>query len=393
MPGAVGAGDASGPPRSTSRPGDEDGRGGVRRRRGELAEADPVTVSPGPQGRPALRTRAGTEGGDVARARRDAGRGRRRRRRGRRRCSSRANPLARPGPAALRACSPRPPARSSARSSARLANSGGWFLGGAALAHRRGRRSAPASARCSASGDRPPVARRRRHRPTGCARSIFLAPGAARSSRRARRARRPHDLPQLPRAGGARSSSALENYRSIFGDRTIFTLDGVGRHLHQPPVPRRRSSSPCVGRRASRSCGRGPAAAGVDLGGAGARACRMGTAAVLVVLAAVGALRGVIWNNLFWVVFVTGVQHRARPRHRRPGRPGHGRVGGQVAHLHADGDQLRRRQRDLALRLRLHARRPRPDRPAQRRVGRRRRRAAGVDPAAAVEHAVPDRRS
>jgi alpha-glucoside transport system permease protein len=44
----------------------------------------------------------------------------------------------------------------------------------------------------------------------------------------------------------------------------------------------------------------------VDLGAPGP-VLSMGTAAVLVVLAAVGSLRSVLWNNIYWVVLVTGV--------------------------------------------------------------------------------------
>jgi alpha-glucoside transport system permease protein len=44
---------------------------------------------------------------------------------------------------------------------------------------------------------------------------------------------------------------------------------------------------------------------GIDLS-APAPVLSLSTAATLVVLAAVGSLRAVLWNNLFWVIFVTG---------------------------------------------------------------------------------------
>ena len=94
------------------------------------------------------------------------------------------------------------------------------------------------------------------------------------------------------------------------------------------------------------------------------------------------------------VVLADGPQHRAvdrvlhrghrhhRPDHRDPRRPGPLRDQREGADLHPDGDQLRRRGRDLEVHVRL---RPRP-RHAQRRAGRGRGRGAVVADRVAAQH-------
>jgi ABC-type sugar transport system permease subunit len=95
----------------------------------------------------------------------------------------------------------------------------------------------------------------------------------------------------------------LKNFRSVFGDERIFSLDGVGDIL---------TSRLFVAGVVLALVGLGYAlfrglsgGRGIDLS-APAPVLSLSTAATLVVLAAVGSLRAVLWNNLFWVIFVTG---------------------------------------------------------------------------------------
>ena len=272
-------------------------------------------------------------------------------------------------PPAASPCSPSWPARWSACPSARwpTAAAGSWAaplwpVGGAVVGAGVGALLGPVG--------RPPSPEPARRIPDRLRPVIFLAPAllflAWRSSCRpirtvylSFRGRRgeefvgarelPVDLPATGR------SSASTGPGDIFTSRLFLAARGDRRGRRRAwPLVRARSAS-----------------RGLDLGGAGARSLSLGTAGVLVVLAVVGIAAGRHLEQPLLGRLRHRLQHRARPRDRRPGRPGPRRDRGQVADLHADGDQLRRRQRDLAVRLRLHPARSRPDRAAQRRVGRR----------------------
>ncbi|MBN2624135.1 MAG: sugar ABC transporter permease [Acidimicrobiales bacterium] len=95
-----------------------------------------------------------------------------------------------------------------------------------------------------------------------------------------------------------------QNYRDLFGDSTIFNIDSAGDILTSrlfiaaaiiTVVAMTLVIVRGVGTRR-----------GVDLS-APTPVISLTTAGILVTLAAMSALRGVIWNNVFWVVFVTGL--------------------------------------------------------------------------------------
>ena len=193
-------------------------------------------------------------------------------------------------------------------------------------------------------------------------------------------------------AAGATSPSGLRELPVDLRRRDHLQRRRARRHLHQPPVRGRRGHRRASSARRSSSCGACGTAAGRRPVGADpghlAHRRRHPRAA-----GGHGRPRAaVIWNNVFWVIFVTGLStvvglaiavlaDRSRGESRR-----------QVADLHADGDQLRGRQRHLAVRLRLHAGRRGPDRRAERGLGRPRRRARRRGCSrTAVEQPVPDR--
>jgi alpha-glucoside transport system permease protein len=99
-------------------------------------------------------------------------------------------------------------------------------------------------------------------------------------------------------------SVGTRNYRSIFGDATLFNLEGAGEILTSRLfvvgviVAAIALAIVIVRGVTSRR--------GIDLS-APTPVISLTTAAILVLLAAMSALRGVIWNNVFWVVFVTGL--------------------------------------------------------------------------------------
>ena len=101
----------------------------------------------------------------------------------------------------------------------------------------------------------------------------------------------------------------LENYRSIFSDDDLFSVEGAGnlftsRLFLLAVVVAVVGLAIAIGRGAARRTG-------VDLT-APLPVVSLTAAATLVLLAAVGALGGiVIWNNLFWIVFTTGVSTAA----------------------------------------------------------------------------------
>jgi len=94
------------------------------------------------------------------------------------------------------------------------------------------------------------------------------------------------------------------NYRELFGDSTIFNVDNAAdiftsRLFISGLVIAAVEILWVVVRGVS-------SRRGVDLS-APTPVISLTTAAILVTLAAMGALRGVLWNNLWWVVFVTGL--------------------------------------------------------------------------------------
>lgn len=98
-------------------------------------------------------------------------------------------------------------------------------------------------------------------------------------------------------------SAGLENYRSLFGDRTVFTVEGwrdiVTSRLFIAAVVIAVVAVVVVVVRAQLSHREIDLSAPVPTGS-------LTTAAILAVLAGVSALSGVVWNNVFWLVLVTG---------------------------------------------------------------------------------------
>jgi ABC-type sugar transport system permease subunit len=106
------------------------------------------------------------------------------------------------------------------------------------------------------------------------------------------------------RAERGDESAGTANYRAILGDSAIFNVDSAGDIL----TSRLFLLGVAI---AIVALGwvifRGVASRrGVDLS-APTPVLSLTTSAILVTLAAMSALRGVIWNNVFWVVFVTGL--------------------------------------------------------------------------------------
>lgn len=181
-----------------------------------------------------------------------------------------------------------------------LANSGGWFLGGPLWP--LGGAVVGAGAGLLRARFRRPSAVRAQRIPDRWRPVVFLFPAlsflfvglvvpAVRTIYLSFRSRRGEE------------AVGLENYRSILGDTDVFSLDGAGAiassRLFVVAVV-------IVVAAVAHLLLRGPARGrGLDAGGP-VPVVSLSTAAALVVLAMMGALRGVIWNNLFWVVFVTG---------------------------------------------------------------------------------------
>jgi ABC-type sugar transport system permease subunit len=160
------------------------------------------------------------------------------------------------------------------------ANSGGWFLGGSLWPI--GGAAVGAALGGVVWARWPPSLRRRRRIPDRVRRTMYL-------SFRSRRGDEP---------------AGLENYRSIFTDDNLFSLEGA-RDILTSRLFFLAVIVVVVG--LAISIGRGLVRRrGVDLT-APLPVVSLTTATTLVLLAAVGALGGiVIWNNLFWVVFTTG---------------------------------------------------------------------------------------
>ena len=185
-----------------------------------------------------------------------------------------------------------------------LANSGGWFLGGplwplggivlgALLGVLRVGPPAPAA--------RSPLAHHRAAAP-----GHLPGPAAAVPVRGAGGADDPHHLPELPHGAGRRGRRH-ENYRNIFG------ADGPvqPRRRWRHPRPAACSSSAllvaAVGLLAIARCGAPIGGRGIDAGGAHPRDLAHDRRHPRAAGRRRSALRGVIWNNLWWVVVVTGL--------------------------------------------------------------------------------------
>jgi ABC-type sugar transport system permease subunit len=182
-----------------------------------------------------------------------------------------------------------------------LANSGGWFLGGPLWPI--GGAAVGAAIGALRAKVRRPTTERARRIPDRWRPVIFLAPALSflfvglvvpgvRTIYLSFRSKRGEE------------SVGLQNYRDILGDHDVFSLDDAGSifssRLFLIAVVIAVAAIAIV-------IIRGPARQrAADLGGP-LPVVSLSTAAALVVLAMVGALRGVIWNNLFWVVFVTGL--------------------------------------------------------------------------------------
>jgi ABC-type sugar transport system permease subunit len=180
-----------------------------------------------------------------------------------------------------------------------VANSGGWFLGGPAWPI--GGAVLGAAAGALRGQRRPPSLARRRRTVERLRPTVFLGPAflfvavalvapTLRTIYLSLRGRRGEEL------------VGADNYRSVFQDRSIFTLDGVGDILTSrlfllAVVLAVVTAVVTVAR--ARIADRD-----IDLGGPGPVVSMTGVA-ILVVLAAVGTLRAVLWNNLYWVLFVT----------------------------------------------------------------------------------------
>ncbi|MCU1373995.1 MAG: putative alpha-glucoside transporter permease protein, partial [Actinomycetia bacterium] len=181
-----------------------------------------------------------------------------------------------------------------------LANSGGWFVGGPLWPLGGAVVGAGAGV---VWGRRPPAPARQRAIPERLRPAIFLAPAllflfVALVVPTIRTIYLSFRSPRGDRGVG------FENYRSIFGDNDIFSLHGLGHVV----TSRLFIAGVVIAVVAilltvvrSRATGRE-----VDLTGP-TPVFALGGAGLLVLLAAVGALRGVVWNNVYWVVFVTGV--------------------------------------------------------------------------------------
>jgi ABC-type sugar transport system permease subunit len=179
------------------------------------------------------------------------------------------------------------------------ANSGGWFVGGSLWPV--GGALVGAAAGGLVWARFPPPPERRRRIPDALRPAIFLAPAllflgfalvvpTIRTVYLSLRSRR------------GESFVGFGNYRSVFGDRSIFTLDGAG-HILGSRLFLLGALIAVVA--LAVTVGRGVVTRrGVDLGAPGP-VLALVVAGTLAALATVGSLQAVVWNNLFWVVFVT----------------------------------------------------------------------------------------
>jgi alpha-glucoside transport system permease protein len=182
-----------------------------------------------------------------------------------------------------------------------LANSGGWFLGGPAWP--AGGAAVGAAAGVGLARWRPPSPARRRAIIERLRPVVFLAPALAflvvalvgptvRTIYLSLRSRRGEDY------------VGLENFRAALEDDSIFTLEGAG-NIVTSRLFLAGLAIVVIGLGATVVRARSRRQA-LDLG-APTPVLSMGAAAMLTVLAAVGSLRAVLWNNLYWVVLVTAI--------------------------------------------------------------------------------------
>jgi ABC-type sugar transport system permease subunit len=180
-----------------------------------------------------------------------------------------------------------------------LANSGGWFLGGPLWPI--GGAVVGIALGLAWSG-RPPSMETRRRIPERLRPAIFVGPALAflgvtliiptiRTIYLSFKSRQSDEF------------VGLDNYRSIFRDRRIISFDEFGGIL----TSRLFFIAVVIGGAGlAFTLARGiRRRRGVDLSAPGP-VISLGVSATFVALAAVSALRGVVWNNVFWVVFVTG---------------------------------------------------------------------------------------
>lgn len=180
-----------------------------------------------------------------------------------------------------------------------LANSGGWFVGGAWWA--LGGAVVGAALGGAIWAARPPSPATRRALRDRLRPAIFLAPAivflgatlvipALRTIYLSLRSRRGADF------------VGFDNYRSVLTDPRVFTLDGLGdiltSRLFLAAVV---ITVVAVGVGVGRGVATGR---GVDTG-APSLGVPLFVALTLAVLAMLGSLRAVLWNNFFWVFFVT----------------------------------------------------------------------------------------
>ena len=196
---------------------------------------------------------------------------------------------------------------------------------------------------------------------------IFLIPGAVLRRRRARRPADPHDLPLVPRQQSARSTSGWTTTTPIFDNHEL----GQPRQLDATCSP-----AGCSGRRRSCSCSgvhRRRLRRAQDPPGLRAqrrrRSARSASGSSSSPSPSWPRCAARMFNNIWWVIVVTGLVDGDRPGRRRARRPLEGREHRQVADLPADGHLVRRR-RSSGASCTSPRHQPGPDRRAQRRLGR-----------------------
>lgn len=181
-----------------------------------------------------------------------------------------------------------------------LANSGGWFLGGPAWPV--GGAVVGGALGGLVWGSRQPPAEKTRRTADRWRPAVFLFPAllflgiglvipTIRTAYLSLRSRRSDEF------------VGLDNYREIFGDRGMFSWTGFGDIFTSKLF----IAGALIGLVAITVHAVKARRGGydIDLGGP-LPVISLSTMAALVVLAMVGSLRGVLWNNLFWVVIVTG---------------------------------------------------------------------------------------